>query len=436
MCTISFSLLIGCDEFSKPFSGGEPKLLSSLERMRSMSWPQKAWVNKESLLSYQKGWKQRTIDASSSGADGVKLADINKDGQFDIVTGWEEGGITKLYLYPENDKITQAWPAVEIGKTPSVEDAVFVDMNADGQLDVVSCTEHGSEKIFVHWSPKKDFLNPKKWKQEILPASEGLMMWMYAEPVQVDGQHGIDLVAAGKGENAAIGWFEAPENTKDLGGWQWHTISPVGWVMSVVLRDMDKDGDMDVVITDRKGGLTGCRWLENPGDLNRQRQAWKNHFIGAEGLEVMFMDMADLDGDGMEEAIVTERSEQTIRIYQKLDETAKAWKEQTIALPASTGKAKSVVVGDINGDEINDLVYSSNTYGEDKVGLMWIDGNRLTDSSEIKFHAISGAHNAKFDKVELLDVDEDGDLDVLICEENYGVNSEGLGLIWYENPIK
>ncbi len=36
--------------------------------------------------------------------------------------------------------------------------------------------------------------------------------------------------------------------------------------MSILFRDMDGDGDSDVVITDRQGTLRGARWLENPGD--------------------------------------------------------------------------------------------------------------------------------------------------------------------------
>jgi hypothetical protein len=36
----------------------------------------------------------------------------------------------------------------------------------------------------------------------------------------------------------------------------------------------------------------------------------------------------------------------------------------------------------------------------------------------------------------LIDIDLDGDLDVLICEENFGEESQGLGVVWYENKLK
>lgn len=380
-------------------------------------------------------WVHHTIDDSSSGADGVKLADINQDGLLDITTGWEEGGITKLYLNPGTAGSQQKWPSVKVGKTPSVEDAVFADMDNDGRLDIVSCTEKGSEKILVQLSPKRKLLQANKWKQKVLPASDGRMMWMYAEPMQLDGRYGVDLVAAGKGENAELGWFEAPARAGRLDRWAWHGITPVGWVMSLLLRDMDADGDLDLIITDRYGDLQGCRWLENPTGLEAQRQEWKTHFIGGKGMEVMFMTMADLDGDGQEEAVVAERSQQTIRIYKKRDEKGLNWQEQIIHLPATTGSAKSVEVGDLNQDGIQDLIISTNTNGHAKYGLVWLDGRRIQQARTTDFLEISGAHNAKYDKVELWDIDGDGDLDILICEENFGGQSEGLGVVWYENQL-
>jgi hypothetical protein len=47
-------------------------------------------------------------------------------------------------------------------------------------------------------------------------------------------------------------------------------------------------------------------------------------------------------------------------------------------------------------------------------------------------HEISGRKEGiKFDRIELLDLDADGDLDVITCEER-----DNLGVIWYENPTK
>mgnify|MGYP003135488451 CR=1 FL=1 len=47
-------------------------------------------------------WPRHTIDDSSLGSDGTKFSDVNNDGKFDLVTGWEEGEVSRIYLQPEN----------------------------------------------------------------------------------------------------------------------------------------------------------------------------------------------------------------------------------------------------------------------------------------------------------------------------------------------
>lgn len=49
-------------------------------------------------------------------------------------------------------------------------------------------------------------------------------------------------------------------------------------------------------------------------------------------------------------------------------------------------------------------------------------------------HEISGSAGSKFDRIELVDLDGDGDLDAMTTEENFGPDSLGMGVIWYENP--
>jgi len=57
-------------------------------------------------------WVRHTIDASSRGADGVRLADVNGDGHPDIATPWEEGGVVRAYLNPGPEHVAGSWPAL------------------------------------------------------------------------------------------------------------------------------------------------------------------------------------------------------------------------------------------------------------------------------------------------------------------------------------
>ena len=390
-------------------------------------WDEFLFHESDTLKTIYEPWPRHTIDRSASGADGIRLADINSDGHLDIVTGWEESGFTKLYLHPGREEIKSTWPSVIIGLSPNVEDAICVDVNGDSNIDVVSCTEGKTKTIFFHFGPKSKWLKAKKWQRKALPASVNRMQWMYALSFPLDGKNGLDIIAAGKGNDAQIGWFEAPKNPKNVEDWQWHPISDVGWVMSIYLRDMDADNDMDILITDRYGSQQGCKWLENPGLGEKQKELWKSHHIGSKNLEVMFMTIADWDGDQQEEIIVSERTQESIRVYTRIENQ---WTEKTLFLPPYTGRAKSVEVGDLNMDGVMDLIISTNTYNEALDGLIWLDGRNWDQPI---FHSISGKHPAKYDKVVLEDIDQDGDLDILICEENYGVDSQGLGVIWYEN---
>lgn len=377
-------------------------------------------------------WPLRAIDNSSSGADGVRVADVNGDLLPDVTTGWEQGGVTRVYVHPGYASVRAPWPAVTVGLSPSAEDAVFGDLDGDGAMDVVSSCQGAARRVSVHWAPADParYLDPAGWGTVILPASEGLMQWMYALPGQLDGRDGIDLVAGGKNENGQIGWFEAPADPRSADGWIWHPISVVGWTMSLIAADMDGDGDQDVVTSDRYGDLCGCRWLENPGPGPAQALPWTSHWIGAQGHEAMFMDLADLDQDGLEDAVAA-AYDLGVVFMRRLDATGLHWAEYVIPYPENTGTPKAVAVGDLNRDARPDLVISCAHAEPPKSGVLWMAYGNSPFDAEWEDHEISGELGVKFDRLELLDLDGDGDTDVMTTEE-----VTGLGVIWYENPLQ
>ncbi len=381
----------------------------------------------EKKYPYGTAWQCHIVDNESRGADGVRLDDVNSDGLMDITTGWEEGGITKVYLNPGKEKVKMPWPSVQVGRTGSVEDAVFVDLDSDGNTDVISCCEGKNKRVYVHWAPKnkEQYLDSLKWKYKSIPVTENRMQWMFCMPMQVDDVNGIDLICAGKNENAELGWLEAPENPRNLDDYKWHPITPVGWVMSIISRDMDGDGDEDILISDRRGERRGIRWLERPNDSQKLKNLWRDHLIGASDVEVMFIDIVDIDNDKQKEILAAAKPDQII-IYKNLG--SNIWAEQKISFPENTGSAKAVSAADFDKDGQMDLVFTCEHAQENRSGVMWL---KKGDDQWIP-NEISGPKGIKYDRIELIDLDKDGDMDVLTCEERQ--DDKGLGVIWYENP--
>ena len=371
-------------------------------------------------------WPLHTIDNSSRGADGVRLADVNGDGLLDITTGWEEGGVVRVYLNPGPKRAKERWPAVTVGKVRSVEDAVFADLDADGATDVVSCCEGRTRTVFVHWAPKNG-LDPSAWRTEAFPALQGKAMWMFALPLQVDGKNGIDLVVGAKGGGARIGWLEAPANPRNLADWKWHPLYDAGWIMSLIALDLDGDGDLDILASDRKGRNRGCLWLENPGP--GETSDWKEHRIGKGDREVMFITTCDLDRDGLGDVLAATRGYELV-LYRRTAAKPPAWEAHVIKLPPNTGTGKAVAVADINLDGKHDIVFTCE-HARGKSGVVWLSYRRSPLEPDWEPHEISGPKGTKYDLVVPIDLDADGDLDVLTCEE-----AENLGVIWYENPTR
>jgi hypothetical protein len=383
-------------------------------------------------VSAYEPWTRHTIDNSSRGADGVRLADVNRDGWLDIATGWEEGGIIRAYVNPGPKKAEKAWPAVTVGKVKSPEDAVFTDLDGDGAVDVVSSCEGRTKTMFFHWAPSdpERYLDPGAWKTELVPVTKNAQSWMFALPLDVDGKNGIDLIVSSKGAGACIGWLESPENPRDVSAWKFHRLRDAGWIMSLEKFDMDGDGDFDVVATDRKGAKRGVLWLENPGaEATHNGSAWKDHPIGGGDREVMFLDVATGKDGALDEILVAAKPVEILRFQRGEGRTS--WVLSTETLPAAPlGTAKSVRKADINLDGISDFVFSCEQAGGGKTGLVWLEGKTAGDP-KWKLQYLSEPTGVKYDLIQLVDLDADGDLDVICCEER-----ANLGVFWYENPTK
>lgn len=357
-------------------------------------------------------WKLHTIDAGSRGADGVRLGDINKDGLPDVTTGWEEGGQIRVCLHPGHENVTQVWPSVTVGMVKSPEDAVFADINGDGQLDVVSCCEGSQQSVNLHFNPgPQDLLKPDQWKTEIVAATHKQSRWMFCAPMQTKRQ--TVFILGSKQPNAQISLLDTHRSPSVV-----RKIRDCGWIMSVRLLDMDSDGDEDILYSDRYGKHRGIGWLETPSARSAE---WRQHIIHRADLEVMFLDAVRIDTQW--NIFANTRNGFVLHLTQTKGE----WEAYRIPHPAGTGQGKGVAAGDLDGDGDIDLACTCE-HAKGLVGVYWME----FDNGSWMYHNVSGAKKGvKFDRIELVDVDGDSDLDLMTCEER-----DNLGVIWYENPVQ
>lgn len=370
-------------------------------------------------------WTRHTIDDRYRGADGVRLADVDHDGLLDVVTPWEEGGRVTV-AFDRGLDATPRWEAITVGREKSVEDAVAVDLDGDGRMEVVAAAE-GKAKVIRVFAQDG---SPTKWRGGEIGNSRGAEMAMFALPWP--SAIGNDLVVGGKGPAATISLWQPSAEAKrdDWHLWRSSKLRDVGWVMSITRSDVDGDGEQDVLFSDRKGPNRGIGWLRGQ-DGKPTNDA---RMIGGQNHEVMFLTEIDLDGDG-DLDIAAAAKDAGLLLFERLDSRGTKWQQTSVSLPKTAGSGKSVA-GQRTGDRLELFVACEHSARKASiVRFTWEDARRVFGTSD-EFEAESpkidfpaGVVGTKFDLIELVDMDNDGDFDLLTCEER-----ENLGVVWYERP--
>lgn len=360
-------------------------------------------------------WKRHTIDATLTGADGVRLLDINKDGLPDVATGWEEGRTVRTYYHPPQHRVRNvpAWRHETVAQVCAPEDAVFADVDQDGNIDVVSaCEEKQPTGVFVHYGPE--------WTTQPIAEASPTKRWIYTLPVQLPKDKRTHILAGGKWNEPELAELRLlTPGAARADAWTSKLLGPIGWTMSLFQIDMNNDALPDFLVSDRKGPDSGIAWYEYP--------SWTRHSIALQGREVMFLDHGDINQDGLTDIAAAIRPSAIVWL-ERQGQSGLKWKEHSVPYPPNAGTAKAVAIGDLNQDGRMDLAFTCENALNGKEGVWWME---QLPSGQWKHHRISGPEGIKFDRMELRDLDGDGDLDLITTEER-----TPLGVIWYENPMK
>ena len=125
--------------------------------------------------------------------------------------GGRKGGVIRVpTAIRDHNQSKESWPSVEVGQVKSPEDAVFVDVDRDGAMDVISCCEGKTRTVYVHWAPHDVSLywNADAWQTESIPVTADQQMWMFCLPFNDDSLRGmgnpVSLIVGSKGDGATV----------------------------------------------------------------------------------------------------------------------------------------------------------------------------------------------------------------------------------------
>lgn len=335
------------------------------------------------------------------------IADVNGDKRPDIISGenWFEAPSWKKHHFrdlPFSNNYIDTFSDLPL------------DINGDGRADLIS----------VSWFSKKIawFENPGKegapWKEHSVETGSPVE-FAFLVDLDNDGK-AHELLPQFGTESTPLAWWEVRD-----GALVKHVASTKSYGHGIGAGDVNKDGRTDI--------LTPEGWLEAPADPRSGN--WTMHAGFPKGGALGFLHVTDVNKDGRNDVITSHAHDYGIFWFEQGADGS--WKKQLV--DDSWSQAHALSLADLNGDGRTDIVtgkrfmaHNGKDPGErEPLGVYWYEQLASMDGKKIEWvrHLIDyGGRAGGGMQIPILDVDGDGDLDV--------VTGGKSGVFLFENLTK
>jgi hypothetical protein len=358
---------------------------------------------------------KHTIDLGRS--ESVTVADINKDGRLDIVSGenWYE------QVPPAHRGDTPGWIkhhfrdlAYTDGYVKDLSD-LAIDVNGDGYPDIISCS---------YWNePLTWWENPgaqdKPWRKSIIQTGSAVEFAFLVDLLNT-GQ-ATQLLPQFGDENFPMSWYEIAGKGSDA-KWVRHIVSQHSYGHGIGVGDVNKDGRNDII--------TPKGWFEAPVDPRNGQWIFHQEFnLGATG----FIYVVDVNGDGLPDLVTSMGHDYGIFWHEqkKNPDGSRTWLKHVIDDVWSQAHAMTLV--DLKGDGKMALVTGKRYYAHEHdpganepLGVYWYEPVQSEGRLQWIRHVIDYSSRAGGGmQIPVVDIDGDGDLDIVVAGKS--------GLFLFEN---
>jgi hypothetical protein len=308
---------------------------------------------------------------------------------------------------------------------PQISHVAIVDLDRDGLNDVLVCDALRNRLSWIRQSPKGTFTET---------TVTGISAPAHVEAIDFDRDGDLDLVVAALGflfpNNNRVGSVIVLENDGQQRFKSHYVADRVARVADARAADFDADGDLDISVAGFGYDDGETSWLENKGDWKFEQHVLQRLSGGINAIPV------DVNGDKTQD-IVALISQEWEEIWAFVNDGRGAFKPTMIWGSTNPDFGSSwITIADMDRDGDPDVLYANGDAFEYAApnsrpwqGVQWLEnmGNMRFELRRIA--DLQGATSP-----EAVDLDGDGDLDVLMVTANSDWdNPRAASLLWLEN---
>ena len=353
----------------------------------------------------QPAFQSRDISTSSTTAVDVTNADLDADGDLDVIVV-ASGSDSVEWFENDGQSPPGFTPRTVTSADPFVEFVDAQDMDADGDIDVLTSSQFGGT---FRWY-ENDGQTPPAFAQHDLATGVGIPSQIIAVDLDKDGD--MDALGAGLGEDVLY-FFDSDGQMPPV--FTVRTIPAAGRPNAIAAADLDADGDNDIAVLSVFDNA--ARWYRNNGGSPPTFTPISLGLIPS-GQSV---EAADLEPDGDIDLVIASQGDETVRWLQNNGATTPFF----LAFPIDTNaiNANDVALADLDADGDIDIVGAS--LGDDLV--KWYE-NSGDPTPSWTTRLVSSANDGPV-AVSIGDLDADRDLDLMSA--SFSDNA----LRWYESNL-
>lgn len=354
------------------------------------------WKNNVTPKLSLDDWQRHIIDPDKPWRTvSINSADMDGDGQKDIITGG--------WWYKSPNSLDGTWVRHTIG-SPLNNMAAVHDFDDDGDMDVLGTQGQGSDANADFAWARNDGSGVCTILTNV-PSGDG----DFLQGVAVDRFQGSNIeVALAWHSTNSIQVLTVPSNPSG-GMWDLRTIYTSGdKTKGIASGDIDRDGDIDLIVGDMDESTPGLEWLRN------DTGSWTPFTLANVGPGAHRIRLIDINGDSRLDAVVGFYVDRPgyLAWYEQGGSATSLWTEHIIANASEIYGPMSLDVADMDGDGDVDVVVGEHNTSDPSSARLFVYENADGQGAGWTPHLVYTG-DEHHQGAQVVDIDDDGDLDII-----------------------